>query len=417
MSARDNFSFIDEWVLRKIYRSLGRPPFRLLTRSGVEVSSAEASPLGQILISDRATLARLLLDPEVGFGDAYMEGRIEVQGDLVSMLEAMHLLMPDAEHQNWFAKLASRWMQYIQANSLLGSRKNIHEHYDLSNDFYRLWLDPLMVYTCAYFSSPSATLEEAQTAKMELVCRKLQLQPGETVAEAGCGWGALALHMAQHYGVNVRAFNISGQQIAWARQRARELGLGHRVEFIEDDYRNISGQFDVFVSVGMLEHVGKEHYRELGGVIHRSLYKSGRGFLHFIGRNQPHPMSPWLRKRIFPGSYAPTLGEAMEVLEPWDFSVLDVENLRPHYARTLEHWLERFEKSADKISGMFGPAFVRAWRLYLASATAGFLVGALQLFQVVFARNACQHIPPTRAHLYPGQRHEKTESKWNHATS
>lgn len=417
MSTPDRFSFIDEWVLRKIHQSLGRPPFRLVTRSDAEVSSAEVPPLGQILISDRATLARLVLDPEVGFGDAYAEGRIEVQGNLVSMLEAVHLLMPDAEHQNWFAGLASRCLKYIQANSLLGSRKNIHRHYDVGNDFYRLWLDSEIVYTCAYYPFPSATLEEAQTAKMEHVCRKLQLQPGERVVEAGCGWGALALHMAKHYGVSVRAFNISHEQIALARRRAKEMGLSHRVEFIEDDYRNISGQCDAFVSVGMLEHVGTDRYADLGGVIHRSLDNAGRGFLHFIGRNQPHPLSTWLRKRIFPGAYVPTLREAMAVLEPWNFSVLDVENLRLHYARTAEHWLERFEKSVEQVSAMYGPEFVRAWRLYLASTIAGFRVGALQLFQIVFARNACRKIPWTRDHVYAGERREEPETKWIPATS
>jgi cyclopropane-fatty-acyl-phospholipid synthase len=189
------------------------------------------------------------------------------------------------------------------------------------------------------------------------------------------------------------------------------------VEFIEDDYRNISGECDAFVSVGMLEHVGREHYRELGSVIHRSLAKTGRGLLHFIGRNHPIPFSTWTRKRIFPGAYAPALGEVMQVFEPWDLSVLDVENLRHHYAKTLEHWLARFEKSEQQVSEMFSPEFMRAWRLYLAGAVAGFHAGTLQLFQIVFARTACQQIPWTRAHLYTKEQHKEQEPKWMHATS
>ena len=155
---------------------------------------------------------------------------------------------------------------------MAGSRANIHHHYDIGDDFYRLWLDEQMLYTCAYFATPAATLEEAQRAKMDYVCRKVWLRPGETVVEAGCGWGALALHMARHYGVRVRAYNISREQIQYARRRARAEGLDDRVEFVDDDYRNIRGQFDVFVSVGMLEHVGprplrrvRRHHRPLPG--------------------------------------------------------------------------------------------------------------------------------------------------------
>ena len=300
---------------------------------------------------------------------------------------------------------------------MAGSARNIHHHYDLTTDFYRLWLDSRLVYTCGYFPSPSTSLEQAQLAKMDYVCRKLQLQPGETVVEAGCGWGALALHMAKNYGVKVKAFNISREQILVARELATREGLSGQVEFIEDDYRNISGRCDVFASVGMLEHVGTEHYNDLGRVIHRAIGDSGRGLLHFIGRNRPGIFSPWIRKRIFPGAYTPALREMMDLLEPWDFSVLDVENLRLHYERTLEHWLTRFEASIDQVTKMFGPEFVRAWRLYLAGSIAAFRVGTLQLFQVTFAGPSCRHIPWTRAHLYAEQPLTKEELEWTHATS
>jgi cyclopropane-fatty-acyl-phospholipid synthase len=417
MSARGRFPSIEQWLLRKVYESAGRPPIRLILKGGGEVSPSDALPVANVTLSDRGTLMRLILDPEMGFGEAYMQGRLEVEGDLVALLEAAYQSLSESGRRRWFSRLLSRWKALTQSNSLRASRKNIHHHYDLNTDFYRLWLDPELVYTCAYFPTASATLEEAQAAKLDYVCRKLQLQPGERVVEAGCGWGALALHMASRYGVTVRAFNISHEQILFARRRAKELGLNRRVEFIEDDYRNISGECDAFVSVGMLEHVGREHYKEVGSVIHRSLTKSGRGLIHFIGRNRPQPLSAWTRKRIFPGAYMPSVREAMEVLEPWDFSVLDIENLRPHYAKTLENWLERFEKSAERVSEMFGPEFVRAWRLYLAGSVAGFRVGTLQLFQVVFARRAWRQIPETRAHLYRDEQDGKQETKWIRAIS
>jgi cyclopropane-fatty-acyl-phospholipid synthase len=203
--------------------------------------------------------------------------------------------------------------------------------------------------------------------------------------------------MAKRYGVRVRAFNISSEQIAYARERARAERLEDRVEFIEDDYRNVRGACDAFVSVGMLEHVGMPDYATLGSVIDRSLARGGRGFLHFIGRNRTAPLNAWIRKRIFPGAYAPTLREVFEhVLEPHNFSVLDVENLRLHYAKTLEHWRRRFVNSAAQVAAMFDDSFVRTWDLYLAGSQASFTTGSLQLFQVVFTRGANNGIPWTR---------------------
>ncbi|MGH8246034.1 MAG: class I SAM-dependent methyltransferase, partial [Gammaproteobacteria bacterium] len=285
-------------------------------------------------------------------------------------------------------------------NTLADSKQNIHYHYDIGNAFYRLWLDEDMVYTCAYFADAGMTLEQAQKAKLDLVCRKLGLRPGLHVAEAGCGWGSLALHMAGQYGVTVKAYNISREQVAYARNRAAAAGLADRIEFIEDDYRNLRGDFDAFVSVGMLEHVGTENYSVLGSVIDRCLKDEGRGLIHSIGRNRAMPMNSWTGKRIFPGSYAPSLREMMDVLEPGGFSVLDVENLRLHYAHTLVKWLERFEEKHEQVRKLYDDAFVRCWRLYLASSAAAFLAGNLQLFQVVFARFSNNAIPLTRAHLY-----------------
>lgn len=399
-SFRNTLSRMDKWLLSRIYRAAGRPPIRLTLKNNVEVATTDVPPIANIVIHDRKTILHLLLDPEVGFGDAYSRGRINVEGDLVALLESVYQSLSTLETQNWYSKFVSRCIDYAQRNSLRGARTNVRRHYDLSNDFFKLWLDPQLVYSCAYFPSPLLPLEGAQVAKMDYICRKLNLQPGERVVDVGSGWGALAFHMAQHYGVTVRGFSVAHEQIVWARRRAQELGLNGRVEFIEDDYRNISGKYDVLVSVGMLEHVGAKRYHEMGRAIDCALDRAGRGLLSSIGRNRARPFSNWTRKRIFPGTYAPTLRQMMDIFEPREFSILDVENLRPHYARTLTHWLARFEASADRISAMFSPEFVRAWRLYLAGAIAGFRVGALQLFQIVFARTACQQIPPTRAHLF-----------------
>jgi cyclopropane-fatty-acyl-phospholipid synthase len=412
------FPLVERWLLRQIFKAIGPAPLRLAFKDGEEMSPPNVSPRATVVIRDRRTLAELMIDPEMAFGDAYADGRIEVEGDLAVAMEAVYDSWPRGRADtSWYQNLTSRWLDRRQANSLHGSRNNIHRHYDLGNDFYKLWLDAEMVYTCAYFPSPSVTLEEAQEAKLDYICRKLQLQPGERVVEAGCGWGALALHMARHYGVSVQAFNISREQIRFARQRAADLGLSDKVEFVEEDCRNISGRFDVFVSVGMLEHVGVANYARLGDVIHRSIGDSGRGLLHFIGRSHKGVFSRWIRKRIFPGAYAPTLSEAMNVLQPHHYAVLDVENLRLHYAKTLEHWLERFEKSGPQVSEMYDPWFQRAWRLYLAGSIAAFRTGTLQLFQISFAGPKSRPVSWTRAPLYAAPTREIEDPKWMHATS
>jgi cyclopropane-fatty-acyl-phospholipid synthase len=258
-----------------------------------------------------------------------------------------------------------------------------------------------MQYTCAYYPHPGMSIEEAQIAKLDHVARKLELKPGQVVFEAGCGWGGLARHFAQHYGVTVKAYNISQEQVKFARERAKQEGLDGKVEYILDDYRSMQGECDVFVSVGMLEHVGVDNYPVLGDVIHRVLKPHGRGLIHSIGRNKPAPMNAWTEKRIFPGAYPATLAEMMRILEGHQFSVLDVENLRLHYAHTLEAWLNRYEAHIDDVRRMYDERFVRMWRMYLAASQASFLTGALQLFQIVFARPQDNTIPMNREHLYP----------------
>lgn len=398
---------VERCLLGEIFKAIGPAPLRLMFKDGEAMSPPDVVPVATVIIRDLPTLARMMVDPEVAFGDAYTDGRIEVQGDLVKALQVVYESWPEGRaNTSWYQRLTSQWMARRQANSVDGSRHNIHSHYDLGNEFYQLWLDRQMVYTCAYFPCPTASLEEGQEAKLDYVCRKLCLQPGERVVEAGCGWGSLALHMAQRYGVTVKAFNISHEQIQHARRQALEVGLSNKVEFVEDDWRNITGQFDVFASVGMLEHVSVADYALMSEVIYRSIGDSGRGLLHFIGRSYEAAFSRWIRKRIFPGAHIPTLAESMSILQPHRYAVLDVENLRPHYAKTLEHWLQRFEASGPRVCELYGASFQRAWRLYLAGSIAAFRTGTLQLFQVSFAGSRSRPASWTRAPLY------KEETKW-----
>jgi cyclopropane-fatty-acyl-phospholipid synthase len=387
-------------LIRTLLHAFGNPPIAFVLWNGDSIAPLGPAPVATLRIADRRTLLRLCTDPDVQFGDLYSAGKIEVEGSLLRMIEELYLGASDANRPISFTRRLAQWRHRRRRNTLTGSRENIHHHYDIGNDFYSLWLGATMAYTCAYFPTPTATLDEAQVAKMDHVCRKVRLNRGERVVEAGCGWGGLALHMARHYGVKVRAFNISHEQVAYARQRAQEQGLANEVEFVEDDYRNITGQYDKFVSVGMLEHVGAEHYPELGRVIDGCLKGRGLGLIHTIGRNRVKPMHRWIDRRIFPGAHPPSLKEMMEIFEGCNFSVLDVENIRLHYAKTLEWWHALYERSAERIAKMFDERFVRMWRLYLLGSQAAFNTGELQLFQVVFAPGRDNQIPWTRNDIY-----------------
>ncbi len=381
---RGRASRIDQVLLAWLLHAMGRPSIRLELWDGTSVDGA-GRIAATVHILDRRTLWRLPASPNLVFGDAYAAGRIEVEGDLIACLRAIYEVMPMQADAGKFSAV-TRKLLHPRTNSLIGSRANIQRHYDIGNQFYSLWLDNEMVYSGAYYHAREDSLEAAQQAKMHYICRKLQISAGDRVVEIGCGWGALARHMARHYGARVRAYNISPAQLQYAWERSRQEGLADRIEYVEDDYRNVAGTYDAIVSVGMLEHVGGEHYRTFGRVMNACLKENGRGLIQSVGRNQPEPMSSWIEKRIFPGAYVPSLSEMLQLVEPQGFSVVSVENLRRHYARTLFDWLGRFNAVSDQVERMYDAAFVRAWRLYLAGCCAAFAAGSIQLFQLLFAR-------------------------------
>lgn len=391
----------ERWLIAKLLKMAGSPPVRFQLWNGELVEPEDADAEFTIRLSDHKALLTLVANPNLAFGDLYSAGRLEVDGNLTDLLEALYRKVNKARQQwpNWLEAL---WRNHNpRSTGLSEARENINHHYDLGNDFYRLWLDSAeMQYTCAYFESPDITLEQAQLAKLEHVCRKLRLKPGMSVAEAGCGWGGLSRYMAREYGVKVHAYNISREQLAYAREEARRQNLDHLIEYIEDDYRNIDGQYDAFVSIGMLEHVGKENFPAMSELIQRVLKPTGIAMLHSIGRNRPMLMNAWIEKRIFPGAYPPSISEFMSICEAGDFSVLDVENLRLHYAQTLSHWMERFQNHREQVTEMYDEHFARAWEMYLAGSIAAFRAGNLQLFQVVFSHESNNELPQNRRDLY-----------------
>jgi len=399
-------SVFDKWLIRTMLQKLGNPDLEVVLWDNSAITTSASTPSVRAYIHQRSTLYKLLIDPSLYFGEGYSQGTIEVEGGLVSLNEAINRCTQSIDVKHFYRDGIRSCLSWLSRNTIDAARSNVHHHYDIGNDFYKLWLDQQLAYTCAYFSDPKMSLEAAQIAKMDHVCRKVGLKSGDSVVEAGCGWGALALHMAKKYGARVKAYNISHEQIVYARERANAEGLSDLVEFVEDDWRNITGCFNSFVSVGMLEHVGLKNYEELGNVIARCQNPQGRGLIHSIGCNSPRVLDSWTTKRIFPGAHVPSLSEMMRVFENPKFTILDVENIRLHYALTLEHWLQRYEQNIDQVRVMFDEEFIRTWRLYLSASIASFRTGSLQLFQVVFTNGGNNEIPWTRANLYQSESSE-----------
>jgi cyclopropane-fatty-acyl-phospholipid synthase len=398
---RNRVTWTDRWLTNKMVDVVGNPPVRIYLWDNTEATPPVEKPMAILQYNNRSALLKTISNPELHWGDLYSSGQVDFEGDLAEFMAAIYTGIAGRGKGSLLRRLVL-WLGHRRiANSQDKARENINHHYDISNDFYQLWLDKeVMQYTCAYYSDPDFSLEQAQVAKLHHVCRKLQLKPGDSVVEAGCGWGGLALFMARHYGAKVRAYNISTEQVNYAREKAAKEGLSHLVEYMLEDYRNIDGEYDAFVSIGMLEHVGNRDYPGLGKVIQRCLKPQGRGLIHTIGRNTPGPMNAWVERRIFPGAYPPTIAEMMDIFEPGGLSVTDIENLRLHYSKTLEQWLLRFEQDRSRVELMLDKSFVRAWRLYLAGSIAAFNTGNLQLFQVVFSHAANNELPWSRAHLY-----------------
>ncbi len=401
-------------IAASLLRAAGSPAVALELPSGERVCTAATVPVATFRLADRAALLRLATSPERQFAELHVEGRLTlVAGDLVAGLRELLLAQAPATQYGLGAAWRRHW-DSLRRKSLLVAKRQASVHYDLGNAFYSRWLDRTMSYTCAYFTSPTATLLEAQLAKLDHVCRKAGLHDGAEVIELGSGWGSLALHAASRYGARVRAYNVSREQLAHARMRARQAGLQHRVEFIEGDWREATGRCDALLSVGMLEHVGPAHYPELGRLAARLLRPNGIGLIHGIGRVVPEPVDGWIQQHVFPGTYVPSPGELMRVFEPAGLAVLDLENLRPHYARTLACWLENFRQVREEVAALQGPRFARLWELYLAGSCAAFEAGRMQLYQVVFGTPAGSAVPWTRDHLY---RPDPRTRQWTAATS
>lgn len=364
------------------------------------------SPVACVKITDAALIPRLLTNPQMALGEGYMAGALTFPSD-IDLRHFLQIAVRSSQGQRLPLpmRLANRARirakGLMQWNTLAASRRRVAHHYDIPDEFYAMFMERDLQYTCAHYARPDMTLEEAQGAKMALIAAKLCLRPGMRVLDIGCGWGGLALYLARHHGVDVTGVTLSEVQLAAARARAEAEGLGDRVSFRLQDYRHVPDRFDRVVSVGMMEHVGLPQYQPYFDKIGEILTADGLALIHFIGRTSPPGvLSPWFQKYIFPGGYAPALSEVLPRLERSGLSLCDVEVWRGHYERTLRHWQERFRAEEDRVQEMFDARFVRMWWWYLMASEVSFTHMHHVVFQLQIARDPLT-VPQTRAYLAP----------------
>jgi cyclopropane-fatty-acyl-phospholipid synthase len=372
-----------------------------------------------VKLADGAAERRLALDPELAVGELFMEGQLDlVEGDLYDLLELGARNLAAYRKPGWIkllqkGRIAVRRLH--QRNDRVRARRNISRHYDLDRRLYRLFLDADWQYSCAYFEREGQSLEEAQLAKKRHIAAKLLIDERHSVLDIGCGFGGMALYLTQVAGARTATgVTLSQEQLEVASRRAADAGLGERVDFRLQDYRDVNEQFDRIVSVGMFEHVGAPGYDEYFANVRRLLKEDGTMVLHAIGRSDgPGATNPWIQKYIFPGGYIPSLSETMAAIERSGLYVTDTEILRLHYADTLKAWRERFLARREEAKALYDERFCRMWEFYLAGAETSFRVDGFMVFQIQLAKR--QDVVP-RTRDYVGEREaqlRKRESSQN----
>jgi len=361
-----------------------------------------------IRLHDRAMSRDLALNGKLKLGEGFMDGRITVEdGTIYDFLDFLAFNMNLAP-PHLFMRIGERfgrWLRLFQQyNPLQKSRENVAHHYDLSDTLYSLFLDNDRQYSCAYFTSPNDTLEEAQSNKKRHLASKLLLAPGQRVLDIGSGWGGLAIYLAQEADIQVTGITLSVEQLHVAERRAAALGLSDRVRFELKDYREVEGPFDRIVSVGMFEHVGVMHYPAFFQKMRQILADDGVALLHSIGRaDGPGYTNPWIRKYIFPGGYSPAISEVVPVVERTGLWITDVEVLRLHYAETLKEWRMRFLANRERVRAVYDERFCRMWEFYLAGSEIAFRHQGHINFQMQLAKRV-DSVPLTRDYMFDWER-------------
>lgn len=333
----------------------------------------------------------------MGFGEHYMKGNIQIIGDLEKFLRGCMKYLKDGGEKLRFMPLRS--LLKILGLLKFVEEKEVQRHYDLGNDFYSLWLDSSMTYSCAFFKSPDCTLEEAQEEKRRIIYEKLQLSEGDRLLDIGCGWGSIILESTKLYPITAVGITISKNQYEYVKERIKQEGLEGRVEVYlmhYEDLPKLGVKFNKVVSVGMFEHVGKGRHRKFFEVVSKIMEDGGLFLLHTIGKVHPSSQSRWIRKYIFPGGYLPSIEEVLRAVRHLDFNLIDIDDWRLHYYFTLKEWLRRFYSVGDYVKEKYGEEFFRMWELYLVASAVSFYNGSNHLFQFLFSKGVVNNYPVMR---------------------
>ncbi|RDU24086.1 class I SAM-dependent methyltransferase [Anaerosacchariphilus polymeriproducens] len=387
---------MDKTAYKNLFRNLFSETCTIKFWDGEDITFGTGNSAFKIIFNEPLPISDIITNPSVTLGEAYMHKQIEIDGNIKDVIEAIY------NNPKSFLRNKGKLNKFIipVKNSLQKSKKNVSFHYDIGNDFYQLWLDKTMTYSCGYFKTEADTLDQAQENKVDYILKKLNLQEGNTLLDIGCGWGELIIAAAKKYNVKAMGITLSSEQMEKANKRIEEEGLKNLAEVQLIDYRQIKDRsFDRIVSVGMIEHVGKDCLHEYFMSVNKLLNNGGISLLHCItslkGGN-----NPWLEKYIFPGGYVPSMSELVTIITDESFHLIDLESLRRHYGRTLEKWTENFENSLPTISKMKDETFIRMWRLYLNACAASFNSGNIDIHQFVFSKGIANELPWTREYLY-----------------
>ncbi|EHK2402806.1 class I SAM-dependent methyltransferase [Clostridium perfringens] len=390
---------INKNIVKSIAEHLSDRPFDLEYWDGEIIKYGEGEPEFKLIIKNFPSKKELLSDPSVALGEAYMKGDIDIEGDLQKFFESIIRNKDSFMNKNTVFRLASK----IKAPSLIKSKKDIAHHYDIGNDFYSLWLDKTMSYSCGYFKNPTDTLYDAQMNKIHHILKKLNLKEGQHLLDIGCGWGYLIIEAAKLYKVKALGITLSEEQFKKAKERIKQEGLEDLVDVQLMDYRNLEKsnlEFDRIVSVGMAEHVGHANLPLFFKNVDSVLKESGLFLLHNITNLVETEGNKWITTYIFPGGYLPTLREELNIAADINFRTLDVESLRLHYMKTLEEWCKNFMNHLNEERDMFDDEFLRMWHLYLATCAAAFHYWDIDIHQILFSKGINNTLPMTRKYLY-----------------
>ncbi|MCC9836582.1 class I SAM-dependent methyltransferase [Streptococcus agalactiae] len=391
---------MDSLIIKQLIKSTFDIPLQVTYPNGNIETYNGSNPHVKLKLNKNFSVSELSKDPSIVLGEAVMDGDIEIYGSIQELILSAYRCGDSFLRNSKFSKLIPK-----QFHDKKHSKSDIQKHYDIGNDFYKLWLDDTMTYSCAYFKHENDSLEQAQLNKVHHILNKLNAQPGGKLLDIGCGWGTLIITAAKEYGLNATGITLSEEQASFITKRIKEEGLENKVTVLIKDYRDIRETYDYITSVGMFEHVGKENLSQYFQTISKRLNINGLALIHGItgqvGGNHGSGTNSWINKYIFPGGYIPRLTENLNHIASAGLQIADLEPLRRHYQKTLELWTKNFHNALPEVQKTHDKRFINMWDLYLQSCAASFESGNIDIFQYLLSKGVSKDtMPMTRDYMY-----------------